>query len=172
MNFKEIYCKRKLDNEYSKIKREPFIHPVENIKKIGVIWQPSEKEALSYLRDYFNKSHIIFRTYCVFDDLSNPVEANNTLTVNDLNWWGIPKPEKTHDFMDMHFDVLLNIALKQSFALDYITALTPADFKIGSSQNDTNYFDLNIKIGENEDSMFLAKQQIFYLAQLNNNDRK
>jgi len=147
--------------------RTPVVHSIDEVKKVGVIWQPSQKDGINYLRDYFNKNHIIFRTYCVFDELSNPMEANNTLTVNDLNWWGIPKPDKTRDFMDMHFDVLLNIALNQNFILDYITALTPADFKIGTSEEENNYFDLNIKIGENQDTMFLVKQQIFYLAQLN-----
>ena len=167
MKIKELYRERKLKQELGKINRVPVIHASDDIKKVGVIWQPSQKEAVNFLRDHFNRNHIIFRTYCVFDELSNPLEANNALTVNDLNWWGIPKPEKTRDFMAMHFDLLLNIALKQNFVLDYITALTPADFKIGSSPDEKNFFDLNINIGENQDTMFLVKQQIFYLAQLN-----
>ena len=167
MSFKEKYRLRVLTKALAAQKRSPLIRHAQDIKKVGVIWQPSQKEGINYLHDYFNRNHIIFRTYCVFDELSNPMEANNALTVNDLNWWGIPKPEKTQDFMAIHFDVLLNIALKQNFILDYITALTPADFKIGSTPNENNYFDLNIKIGENQDTMFLVKQQIFYLAQLN-----
>lgn len=167
MNIKEKYRTRKLKKELAKIKRTPFVRNIEELKKIGVIWQPQQKEAVNYLRNYFNKNHIVFRTYCVFDELSNPSAANNTLTTNDLNWWGIPKPEKTQDFMQAHFDVLLNIAMKQDFVLDYITALTHADFKIGWSPNEQNYFDLNINIGENQDVMFLVEQQIFYLAQLN-----
>ncbi len=167
MNFKEIYRLRKLTKALEVQKHTPRIPHIHNIRKVGVIWQPSQKDAMNYLRDHFNKNHIIFRTYCVFDELSNPLEANNALTVNDLNWWGIPKPDKTRDFMTMHFDLLLNTALKQNFVLDYITALTPSDFKIGSSPDENNYFDLNINIGENQDTMFLVKQQIFYLAQLN-----
>jgi len=172
MGFKQIYRERKLKQELAKIQREPVVHNIDDIKKVGVIWQPSQKEAVNYLRNCFNKNHIIFRTYCVFDNLSNPNVANNTLTINDLNWWGIPKPEKTQDFLQMHFDVLLNIALEQNFVLDYITAIAHADLKVGWSPNETNYFDLNINIGENQDSMFLAKQQIFYLAQLNKNTSK
>ncbi len=167
MNIKEKYRNWKLKQELAKISRTPFVRNIEELKKIGVIWQPHQKEAMNYLRNYFNKNHVVFRTYCVFDELSNPSAANNTLTTNDLNWWGIPKPEKTQDFMQAHFDVLLNIAMKQDFVLDYITALTHADFKIGWSPNEQNYFDLNINIGENQDVMFLVEQQIFYLAQLN-----
>ena len=167
MKFKKVYCERKFKQELARVQRVPHVPRLEDVKKVGVIWQPSQKEALNYLRDFFNKNHIIFRTYCVFDELSNPLEANNALTVNDLNWWGIPKPETTQDFMSVHFDLLLNIALKQNFVLDYITALTPAKFKVGTSNHEINYFDLNINIGENQDTMFLVKQQIFYLSQLN-----
>ena len=169
MNIKQLYRERKLSQEISKLKRTPIIRNIDDIRKIGVIWQPSQKEAVNYLRNYFNKNHIVFRTYCVFDELANPVSANNTLTTNDLNWWGVPKPEKTQDFMQANFDVLLNIALQQNYVLDYITALTVADFKIGCSPDEQNYFDLNINIGENQDTMFLVEQQIFYLAQLNKN---
>jgi len=172
MSIKEKYRNWKLRQELAKIKRTPFVRNIDEIKKIGVIWQPHQKEAVNYLRNYFNKNHIVFRTYCVFDELSNPVSANNTLTTADLNWWGIPKPEKTQDFMQAHFDVLLNIALKQNYVLDYITSLTQADFKIGWSPDEQNYFDLNINIGENQDVMFLVKQQIFYLSQLNKNTSK
>jgi len=167
MNLKEKYRDWKFKKQLATIKRTPFIRNISEIKKVGVIWQPSEKAAVSFLRDYFNKQHIIFRTYCVFDELANPVASNNTLTTADLDWWGFPKPEKTQDFMQTHFDVLLNIAMKQNFVLDYITAFTSSDFKIGWSPDEQNHFDLNINIGENQDAMFLAKQQIFYLAQLN-----
>lgn len=168
MGIKNIYCQRKLKQELAKVNRTPVVRNIAAIKKVGVLWQPQQKEAVNYLRNYFNKSHILFRSYCVFDELSNPNPGNNALTTADLNWWGIPKPEKTHDFMQAHFDVLLNIALKQNFVLDYITALSRADFKVGWSPEAVNHFDLNINIGENQDSMFLVKQQIFYLAQLNN----
>ncbi len=167
MNIKQLYRDRKFRQELALIQRVPVVPKLEEVRKVGLIWQPSQKEAMNYLRDFFNKNHIIFRTFCVFDELSNPLEANNALTVNDLNWWGIPRPEAIQDFMSVQFDLLLSIALKQNFVLDYITALTPAKFKVGTSNLETNYFDLNINIGENQDTMFLVKQQIFYLAQLN-----
>ena len=72
------------------------------------------------------------------------------------------------DFISIKLDVLLNIALKQNLVLDYITLLSKARFKVGCSPEENNYFDLNINIEENDDALFLAKQQIFYLAQLKN----
>uniref|UniRef100_UPI003217EF7E DUF6913 domain-containing protein n=1 Tax=uncultured Draconibacterium sp. TaxID=1573823 RepID=UPI003217EF7E len=167
MGFKQKYAYRKLARMLAGQKRHPVIPSLQQHSKVGVIWQPSEKPAVHFLRDHFNKQGAIFRDYCIFDSDSNPPIEANSLTVADLNWWGIPKPDKAGEFIEIKFDLLLNIALEPNFAIDYITALSKAKFKIGSSPNDENYFDLNIKIGKNQDAMFLAQQQIFYLAQLN-----
>ena len=149
--------------------RNPEIPKLFQHSKIGVIWQPSEKPAVQFLRKHFKQQGAIFRDYCIFDNDSNPSAKANSLAVADLDWWGMPKAAKVRDFMEMNFDLLLNITLEPNFAVDYVTALSKAKFKIGSSPNDENYFDLNIKVGENKDPMYLAKQQIFYLAQLNKN---
>jgi hypothetical protein len=53
--------------------------------------------------------------------------------------------------------------------INYITALSRAKFKTGWSPDEKNFFDLNIKINEKQDALYLAKQQIFYLSQLNVN---
>ncbi|WP_163323552.1 DUF6913 domain-containing protein [Draconibacterium mangrovi] len=168
MGLKEKYAYRKLRKLVAAQKRTPVIPNLALHSKVGVIWQPSEKPAVQYLRDYFNRHGAIFRDYCIFDSDSNPAAEANSLTVNDLNWWGIPKPEKVGDFIEMELDLLLCLAAEKNYAVDYITALSHAKFKIGSSEADDSYFDLNIKIDQNKDAMFLAKQQIFYLAQLNN----
>jgi hypothetical protein len=167
MGFKERFAKRKLRKLLTGKSRTPKVPELHPHSKVGVIWQPPEKPAVQFLRDYYNQRGAIFRDYCIFDNDSNPAPEANSLTVADLNWWGIPKPEKSGDFLEMEFDLLLVLALEPNFAVDYVTALSHSKFKVGSSENDKNYFDLNIKIGENKDAMYLAKQQIFYLAQLN-----
>jgi hypothetical protein len=169
MGFKQKYAYKKLAKLVAAQNRNPLIPKLATHCKVAVIWQPSEKPVVQFLRDHFNRQGAIFRDYCIFDSSSNPVADANSLTVNDLNWWGIPKPDKVGDFIDIEFDLLLCIALEPNFVVEYVTALSQAKFKIGSSPNDSNFFDLNIKIGENRDAMYLAKQQIFYLAQLNKN---
>ena len=145
---------------------------LDSAKSIGVIWQPAQKEAFLFLKNYFKRDQVKFWGFCVFDENTNPQPNTNTITTDDLNWWGLPKPGKTDDFTNKNFDLLFNIALKQSFILDYITALSNASFKVGGSPNETNHFDLNINIGEKDDAMYLVKQQIFYLAQLNKTTSK
>ena len=171
MGIKENFVRRKLAKLTQNAPRNPVLPNVTTAKIIGVIWQPSQKEAYNYLRNYFNREHVIFRGFCVFEETLNPHPDTSSLTVKDLNFWGLPKPDMIGDFVDMKFDVLLNIALEQNLVLDYITLLSKARFKVGWSPEENNYFDLNINIGENDDAMFLAKQQIFYLAQLKNKNQ-
>jgi hypothetical protein len=167
MKIKEIYARKKLAKLISNIDRRPVFPDINTVKTIGVIWQPTQKEAFQYLKSYFNREQVIFRGFCVFEAITNPHQDSNTLTVKDLDFWGLPKKEKVEEFTNIRFEVLLNIALENNLVLDYITALSQARFKVGCSPNIKNYFDLNINIGENRDPMYIAKQQIFYLAQLN-----
>lgn len=167
MGFKEKYARKKLARMVARINRYRVVPDVSTAKVIGVIWQPSQKDAFTWLKSYFVRDQIIFRGFCVFEEMASPHPDANALTVKELNWWGLPRHEKVSEFVDMNFDILLNIALSQNLALDYITALSQAKFKVGSSTDVSNYFDLNINIGENNDALYLAKQQIFYLAQLN-----
>lgn len=167
MGIKEIYVRKKLKKLAAKVVHQPVLPNINTAKVIGVIWQPTQKEAFTYLKNYFVREQVIFRGFCVFEETVNPPEYTNTITTNDLTWWGLPRPEKTEEFINMKFDVLLNISLSPNLVIDYITALSQAKFKVGWSPDEHNYFDLNIKIEQNSDAMYLAKQQIFYLAQLN-----
>ncbi|MCD6354640.1 MAG: hypothetical protein J7L95_03735 [Prolixibacteraceae bacterium] len=167
MGIKEKYAYRKLQKMTAAISRVPKIPDLENIRKVGVVWQPTQKDAFRYLKHYFNRKQVIFRGFCVFEESVEPQLAANSITTKELNWWGFPKPGKTNDFTSFDFDLLINVALKQNFILDYLTALSVAKFKVGWSPSENNFFDLNINIGQNQDALYLAKQQIFYLGQLN-----
>ena len=172
MGIKQKYAQKKLKKIAKGIIHNPVLPTLENAKSIGVIWHPSQKEAFQYLKSYFNKPQVLFREFCVFEEDINPLSDTNTLTVKDVNWFGFPKPEKTDDFSNIQFDILFNIATQQNLILDYLTLISKAKFKVGSSNKESNYFDLNINIGKKDDSIYLVKQQIFYLAQLNKTTSK
>jgi len=167
MKLKQILAQRKLSKLAEKQKHNPTLPDLNSAKLIGVIWHPTQREAFHYLKEYFNKEQVIFRGFCVFEEGVNPQANSNTLTTADLNWYGFPKLEKINDFASVNFDILISITLTQNLVLDTISLLSKAKFKVGCSADENNYFDLNINIGENDDAMYLAEQQIFYLAQLN-----
>ncbi len=172
MGLKEKYAKRKLQKAEDDNPRHPVVPTLEKIKKIGIIWEPEEKEAYQYLNDYFSERGVSVHGMCIYKEDVKFATDTNSLTPKELNWLKFPKPGKLETFTQLQFDILLNIALNQNITLDFITLTTQAKFKVGWSPNNKNYLDLNINIGENKDAMFLAKQQIFYLGQLNQKTSK
>jgi hypothetical protein len=168
MKLIERYALRRLQKDAVAVKRLVVLPDPDNLRKVCVLWQPSQEQAFKYLRDYFQHSQVIFRNFCVYPQNSVVPTGTNTLTPKDLNWLGFPKPGPADDFLKTEYDLLLNIALEQTLVLLYLTALSRAHFKIGWSSSGPNYFDLNIQINGKEDTLFLAMQQIYYLEQLNN----
>jgi hypothetical protein len=169
---KEKYAYRKLRHRLESVRRTVQIPQLETAKKVGVLWQPSQSDGFRYLHDYFSHSKVIFRNLCVYDNgAASLATGSNSVNKKDLDWFGLPKSTTVDQFIETEFDLLLNLALKQNFVLDYITALSRAKFKVGWSKGKNNYFDLNINISRKQDALYLAKQQIFYLGELNKTDK-
>jgi hypothetical protein len=167
MKLIEKYAYRKLHKMAAARERRVMLPDPGSVRKVGVLWQPGHTEAFRYLHDHFAGSGVIFRNLCVYSKKSMEDVGANTITPKDLNWLGFPGSGTADDFIETGFDLLLNIALEQNLVLDYLTALSRAHFKIGWSPDENNFFDLNINIRGKEDSIYLARQQIFYLRQLN-----
>ena len=167
MKLIEKYAYRKLLKTAASVKRQVELPHPDKIRKVGVLWEPSQKQAFRYLHDHFLHPQVIFRNLCVYSKHAVGETGTNIITPKELNWLGLPKAGYVEDFTKTEFDVLLNIALEQSLVLDYLTATSRARFKIGWSPDESNFFDLNIKIKKKQDALYLAKQQIFYLGQLN-----
>lgn len=167
MKLIEKYACRKLHKEASEVNRRVQLPNPDSVSKVCVLWQPSEDKAFKYLHDYFQHSRIIFRNLCIYDKAALVPSGTSIITPKDLNWLGFPKPGVADDFLHTEYDLLLNIALEQSLVLLYLTAMSRAHFKIGRTGSGPNYFDLNIRIKGREDALYLARQQIFYLEQLN-----
>ena len=85
MGFKQKYAYHKLAKLLAVQKRNPEIPKLVKHCKVGVIWQPSEKPAVQYLRDYFNKQGAIFRDYCIFDADSNPCLLYTSDAADDVS---------------------------------------------------------------------------------------
>jgi hypothetical protein len=167
MKLFESYSYRKINREAAGVVRRVKLPDPGSLGKVCVLWQAGDEQAFKYLYDYFVHSQVIFRNICVYDKKAVVETGASVITPKELNWLGLPKPGIADEFLKTEFDLLLNIAVNQNLVLDYLTALSRAQFKIGWSPGARNFFDLNINIERKPDSLYLAQQQIFYLAQLN-----
>jgi len=167
MKLKEKYARYTLEKKASRMNRQVEVPDMENLRKVGILWQPEQEKAFHYLHDQFIHSGVIFRNLCICPEGSFLSSSASVISQKDFNWLGLPKSGIAEDFIQMEFDLLFNIAQEKTLALDSLTALSHARFKIGGSPYDRNYFDLTIKISGEQDALYLAEQQIFYLRQLN-----
>lgn len=167
MKLKEKYAYHQLRKKIETSGRSIKLPRLDKLSKVGVLWQPQQKDAYNYLHDYFSHSQVIFRKLCICDNQVPPIANSNSITRKDCNWVGLPVSATVDNFIKTEFDVLFNVSLEQNLVLDYITALSRAKFKIGWSENESNYFDLNINISGKQEALYLAEQQIFYLGELN-----
>ncbi|MBN1822192.1 MAG: hypothetical protein JW833_15835 [Prolixibacteraceae bacterium] len=167
MNFRERTAYQILERKYRSINREVRLSDFNTAKRVGVLWHVDDKEGFRYISDFLKNKQIIFRNFC-YKDLSIEPMANS-FGKKDTNFWGFPKKGVTEDFMDVEYDLLLNISVGSFFPLEVLTALTPASFKIGRETENENFFDLAIEIKNGENSLYLVKQQIHYIEQFNKN---
>lgn len=167
MRILKKYAYKNLHKKITGIKRRVKLPDPDNLGKVGILWQPSDKDAYLYLYSYYSQKQVIFRNLCIDIENKDLTEISSVIKKKDLNWLGLPKAGICDDFINLEFDLLMNITLKQNLVFDYITGLSRARFKTGWSPIEDNFFDLNININDNQNSLFLAKQQIFYISQLN-----
>lgn len=69
----------------------------------------------------------------------------NTVYIDDLNWYGVPKKEKFRDLISHPFDVLINMSEGSVGAFEYLSAASQAKFKVGLRAN-TSIYDLVIEL--------------------------
>ena len=116
MGIKEKYAIRKLRKAEASVHRKPEIPDLDSLKKVGVIWQPEQKEAFSLFTGIFQQKTGLFSEVCVF--LMKTLKwlpMQIQLFPKDLNWLGFPKPGKIENFTEMDFDLLLNIYFKPEY---------------------------------------------------------
>ncbi len=172
MNWKDKIAYGMLETKLAGITREAKLTCLDKAQKIGVLWHISDMEAFQYINEYLKHRHSIIRKLCYTGKKEIPSEHSNTFSKKDLTWLGFPESGQVTTFVDLDFDILLNISTVRLFPLDAIMALSKASFKIGWSPREHNHLDLNIDINKNIDSLYLVKQEIFYLDQLNNSSKK
>jgi hypothetical protein len=172
MSWKEKIAYRMLETRLAGVQRETKMTCLNTAQKIGVLWHIDDIEAFQFITDYLRNTKSIIRKLCFTGKKAVTNEYSSTFSKKDLSWLGFPESGAVTTFIDLDFDILLNISTVRLFPLDAVMALSKASFKIGWSPREPNHLDLNIDINKNIDSLYLVKQQIYYLDQLNNSSRK
>lgn len=94
------------------------------------------------------------------------VETMNMVmcSLHEFGLTGIPKGQKTEDFLSERFDILINCDLESHFTTDYVCKLSPSGFKVAiDTEENRKHFDLLIKMEDRNLNLFV-EHVLFYLS--------
>jgi hypothetical protein len=144
------------------------------VATVGILFDassPEHREIVSQQAEQFRKKGKKVRLLGFFKDkLSHEGTPYAYFNTKDLDWTETPKKETTviSDFIKQPFDLLCTYTIGENKVLDFITALSQANFKAGSFTE--NHHEMQLMVDTNHidnDLRFLIKQIDFYLEKIN-----
>ncbi|MBL4754019.1 MAG: hypothetical protein JKY52_10565 [Flavobacteriales bacterium] len=127
---------------------------VKYLKKIG-----KRVVALGYIDDKDPKNHLNTRLEFRF------------FTKKELNWVSKPEGLEAKNFLDEHFDVLLDLSVEYCHPIKYICGLSKAGFKVGPKDKYSHlYYDMIIDPGFNRTTENFISNIDMYIKMVNSSD--
>jgi hypothetical protein len=161
MKVLQKYSRRLLEKKAAAVNRNVKIIPLDQVKRIAILWTWKDEKAFNFLQDLFRLKPVIVRNLC-YSDLKED-HGSNLFTRKDLNWLGFPSSGNVETFIQTKFDLLINVVTETCYPLEVITALSVASFKIGWDLEKSGFYDLSVDVTLQPDSLYLAEQIIHYL---------
>lgn len=85
----------------------------------------------------------------------------------EVNWKMIPESPEVDKFLKNDFDILINLYLGKNNPIEYISAISKANLRVGPYSDNTNSYDLIIDTPIGTDLEHLIKQVNFFLNRIN-----
>jgi hypothetical protein len=97
-----------------------------------------------------------------------PKLSYDFFSTRDINWFYRPIHNKVKDFINKEFDILIDLSLKDSFTLQYISGLSRSFCRVGKfSEENTNYYDLLFDVNSSLALPDYIQQITHYLTIIN-----
>jgi hypothetical protein len=164
MSLKEKYAYYLLDKKIPK-HRNVRMTGFSEKTVAGVLWHINDLDAYRFVTQFLRDKKVRFRGLCYAEKAK--VNIAGSFGVKELTFWGFPKSEAVDQFLNTPYDLLINVSVTRSFPMEVLTAIAKANFKIGWQQGSLELYDLNVDVSKNPDSLYLAKQEIYYIEQFN-----
>ncbi len=179
--FKKIikhYADRRLIAYFQNQKRFVRIHTMKNSKSIGILWNPADEGSIdSYellskiLRDKGIRSRGIAHVHSSRElEMLTTITNSGFIHKRNVRWFGRPRSNSGLQFIAEPFDILIDLSIAKTIALQYILVHSSATFKVGWQGVETNYYDLNIDVSERPQCQYLLEQMVHYLENINEKD--
>jgi len=172
---KKLIGKLSLKRNLRKNNRQVKVHNFNSAQTVGIIFNSPDEASFSIVKNFLSfLANNNLKVFALGFVPEKKIPKNlllrkgiNFFCKKDLNWFYKPKNEVIHQFMQQHFDILIDLSLKEYFPLYYIGQLSNSSFKIGRQSEKYQYQDLMIDIGKNHSIEYLIEQIKHYLTLIN-----
>ncbi len=156
-----------------KTNHTPVICNLNEAKRIGIVFNSdneNDRKTAKELDLFFTQSHVQVQLlgYSRFkNNKSNLLsdKSHDYIHPQDFNWFYSPKNPAINNFIQHHFDILINLYQDSEFEVEYIVKLSNAGFKVGCAHLDNTMHDLMIDVSKNkDDSSYLSTHLKHYLS--------
>lgn len=134
----------------------------ENVKSIGIIFDNNHEGLNDFIKDISQEFRSRSGVISIFQ-LAYKIEDNNKPEPNgipvvyfndkDLNWYGKSKYKDVTNFLDTPFDLLINLAENDTWAIKFCSLLSKSKFKVGKFQENEVVYDLMINNKEKDNKV-------------------
>jgi hypothetical protein len=97
---------------------------------------------------------------------NKPNSWDSFFSPNNFDWLGRPKSVEINEFVEQPFDLLISYYKSNQLELNFVTARSKANFKVGLANKDSRLNDLTIDLEPKNTDVFKT-ELIKYLTQLN-----
>ncbi|MBN2668988.1 MAG: hypothetical protein JXR60_07150 [Bacteroidales bacterium] len=160
-----------LKGRLKKFQRQVRFHNFSSAKSVGVIFnathQSNYENAKSFIellkKDGLKAEALGFVDSKQVLDFYTHTNELDFFSKKNLNWFGKPNNPNTQAFIEKPFNILIDLTLDEDFPVQYIVALSNAEFKVGAQKTINNFYDFRIDLGENPQFEVLSKELIRYI---------
>jgi hypothetical protein len=166
-----------LRNKIAGTKRKKHFSNINEVRKIGIVWDASKTDDFACLSRFFQKMHesktdVKILGFFPGTNLPNQYTAIRYLSVikkDELNFFYHPVSHETIAFINNRFDVLIDLNFKKLLPLQYISSLSNAGFKVGLFEPETRNtpFDLMMELKNPVNVEYYLDQVVHYLGMIN-----
>lgn len=160
-----------------KTRRKVSFPGINNIKKIGIVWDATRTADFASLSRFHQKMSergidVKVLSYFPGKELPDQYTAIRFLSCirrSELSFFYLPVSTEADVFTNTKFDILIDINFDKVFPLQYISLLSAANFKVGlfNSEADSKNFDLMMEIKKPVQTEKYLDQVIHYLEMIN-----
>jgi hypothetical protein len=157
--------KKIIDRAIQHTRRNVVYPDLTSVKSVGFIFfgEPVEQKL------YWKKTgiEVDIRFLCFLNGKRGSDTRTDVIYQSDLNYWRLPPDKLIRNFIELPFDILINMAGTLSEAMTYVCATSKAKFKVSYVPFDILY-DLVIELDE-KDNYLLSEEVIKTLNSLKKN---